>query len=75
MGKEFEVLKDEIKKEIVNEFVQKNFNRYGENKELEMDGLEVIFIVFCISNEEIGFVKLGVVKDFEEDYECLKVIN
>lgn len=75
MGKEFEVLKDEIKKEIVNEFVQKNFNRYGENKELEMDGLEVIFIVFCISNEEIGFVKLGVVKDFEEDYESLKVIN
>lgn len=40
-----------------------------------MEGLEVILIVFCISNEEIGFVKLGVVKDFEEDYECLKVIN
>lgn len=40
-----------------------------------MEGLEVILIVFCISNEEIGFVKLGVVKDFEEDYESLKVIN
>nr|XP_034329600.1 monocarboxylate transporter 13-like isoform X2 [Crassostrea gigas] len=75
MGKESEVLKDETKKEIVNESLQKNLNRHGENKEPEMEGPEVISTVFCISNEETGFAKSGVAKDSEEDHERLKVIN
>lgn len=75
MGKESEVLKDKAKKEIVNESIQKNLNRHGENKEPEMEGPEVISTVFCISNEETGFAKSGVAKDSEEDHESLKVIN
>lgn len=75
MGKESEVLKDETKKDIVNESLQKNLNRHGENKEPEMEGPEVISTVFCISNEETGFAKSGVAKDSEEDHERLKVIN